>query len=318
MSITIDHSTQPPSAVTLRFLAKPSDADYDERIDGGRVLEWVDKAGYACASRWSGKYCITAFVGNFRFAEPILVAHLVEVDARIVHTGRTSMHVLVTVSSGEPRRPGLTETAQCITVFVAVDEDGKPTEVPSWQPTTVLDQRRQLGARRQIAVRTNIEAAMAAQSYSEDTASQRTMLRFLAAPTDVNWGGKVHGGKVMHWIDEASYVCASEWTGQRVIASYVGGVRFYRPLLIGNMVQVDARLIHTMHKRMQMSVHVRSSDPRTGVGELAAHGLTTFVALGEDGRSKPVPQWTPVTDEDRRLDEHAQSLREFRRRAESG
>ena len=38
-------------------------------------------------------------------------------------------------------------------------------------------------------------------------------LRFLAEPADVNFGGKVHGGAVMKWIDQAGYTCAAGWTG---------------------------------------------------------------------------------------------------------
>ena len=58
-------------------------------------------------------------------------------------------------------------------------------------------------------------------------------LRFLAAPTDVNWGGKTHGGTVMRWIDEAAFVCAAGWSRQNCIAAYSGGIRFYRPIMIG-------------------------------------------------------------------------------------
>lgn len=35
-------------------------------------------------------------------------------------------------------------------------------------------------------------------------------LRFIAEPTDVNFGGKVHGGTVMKWIDQAGYACAAD------------------------------------------------------------------------------------------------------------
>ena len=75
---------------------------------------------------------------------------------------------------------------------------------------------------------------MEQQTYTAaGTALERT-LRFLAAPSDVNWGGKVHGGTVMRWIDEAAYVCAAGWNRGSAIAVYAGGIRFYRPLLIGS------------------------------------------------------------------------------------
>ena len=47
---------------------------------------------------------------------------------------------------------------------------------------------------------------MAAQTYTDAGTAPREVLRFLASPTDVNWGGKVHGGIVMRWIDEAAHV----------------------------------------------------------------------------------------------------------------
>jgi acyl-CoA hydrolase len=37
------------SEITLRFLAAPTDAGYSGTVSGGRVLEWIDKAGNACA-----------------------------------------------------------------------------------------------------------------------------------------------------------------------------------------------------------------------------------------------------------------------------
>ncbi len=316
MPITFEEPALPRRGVTLRFLAKATDVGYGDRIDGGHVLEWVDKAGYACVSEWSERYCVTAFIGDIRFAEPIAAGELVEVDARMVHTGRTSMHILITVSSGDPRTRSLDETARCLAVFIAVDDSGVPVPVPAWTAQTALDQRLQLAAQRRVSVRADVDAALAAQHYSDEASAPRAVLRFLAAPTDVNWGGKVHGGKVMRWIDEAAFLCASQWTGERVVASRIDGIRFYRPIIIGNMIEVHARLIHTAPKRLHISVHVRSTDVRSRQGDVAAHALTIFVAVGVDGRAKAVRQWKPVTEEDCRLDRHALELIEVLRHAE--
>ena len=103
--------------VTLRFLAEPTDINFGGKVHGGTVMKWIDQAGYACAVGWSGQYCVTVYVGGIRFYKPILIGHVVEVRARVVYTGRTSMHVAVDVRSGDPRdgngRPGkqIPETA---------------------------------------------------------------------------------------------------------------------------------------------------------------------------------------------------------------
>ncbi len=74
--------------ITLRFLAAPTDAGQSGSVSAGRVLEWIDKAGYAAAAGWSATYAVTAYVGNVRFTRPVEVGELVEVTARVVHTGR--------------------------------------------------------------------------------------------------------------------------------------------------------------------------------------------------------------------------------------
>ena len=137
-------------------------------------------------------------------------------------------------------------------------------------------------------------------------------LRFLAAPTDVNWGGKVHGGIVMKWIDTAAYLCSSRYCGQDTVAVFSGGIRFYRPLHIGDLVEVEARLIYTGSKGMHVAVHVRSGDPKGDELALTTYCLTVMVARDEHGNAVPVPAWEPVTDEDRALWQHARDLLEIR------
>jgi 4-hydroxybenzoyl-CoA thioesterase len=93
-------------------------------------------------------------------------------------------------------------------------------------------------------------------------------------------------------------------------------VRFYRPLLIGSVVEVQARLVHTGEHSMHISVHVRSGDPKTAERELTTHCMMIFVALDEARRSALVRQWVPVSDEDVALDAHARHLIELRARTD--
>lgn len=303
-------------SITLRFLAAPTDVAFfgGAAVGGGRVLEWIDKAAYACAVGWSGGYCVTAYVGNVNFSHPIDSGQLVEVLARLVYTGRSSMHIEVTVSAADPQEGTFTPATSCTVIFVAVGADGRGRPVPPWVPETDDDRRRAVSAEDKIALRDDIAAAMREQEYTDASRAPEATLRFLAAPTDVNWGGKTHGGTVMRWIDEAAYVCAAGWSGATCIAAYSGGIRFYRPILIGHIVEVRARLVYTGRSSMHVSVHVRSGDPKAPEMQLTTHCLTIFVALDDRNRPSPVPRWTPTTDEDRRLDAHAQHLMHLRAR----
>jgi len=154
---------------------------------------------------------------------------------------------------------------------------------------------------------------MARQRYTEATESWRQVLRFLAAPSDVNWGGKVHGGSVMRWIATDARLVAETWQRGPAVAVFGGGVRFYRPLLIGDLVEVEGRLIHTGSTSMQISVHVRSGDPTSGELRLTTHCAMVYVAVDESGRKVPARPWVPQLPEDVALDQHARTLIEIRR-----
>lgn len=125
--------------VTLRFLAEPTDVNFGGKMFGGAVMKWIDLASFACASGWCGTYCVTAYVGGIGFERPIAIGSLVEVRARIVLTGSSSMHIAVDVYSRGLREADWTRTTTCLTVFVALDEAGKPHPVPAWIPETDED-----------------------------------------------------------------------------------------------------------------------------------------------------------------------------------
>jgi acyl-CoA hydrolase len=98
-------------------------------------------------------------------------------------------------------------------IFVSVDDKGSSTPVRELVPRTLGEELEQQWAMNRVALRREVEAAMAREQYTDAGSAPRVVLRFLAAPTDVNWGGKVHGGIVMRWIDEAAHVLATQWTG---------------------------------------------------------------------------------------------------------
>ena len=140
---------------------------------------------------------------------------------------------------------------------------------------------------------------------------QRTLtMRFLAEPTDVNYGGKVHGGQVMKWIDQAGYAAAVGWSGKYSVTVAVGGIRFVAPIRISDLVTVDTVLVYTGTSSMHFAVDVRARDPMQDDGErLCTHCVIVFVALdGAEGQPVAVPGWIPRDEEDHRLAEYAMQV----------
>lgn len=141
-------------------------------------------------------------------------------------------------------------------------------------------------------------------------------LRFLAQPTDVNYGGKVHGGMVMKWIDQAGYAAAVGWSGKYSVTVAVGGIRFVAPIRISDLVTVHTKLILTGNSSMHFAVDVKARDPGLDDGEpderLCTHCVIVFVAMDQvEGKPTAVPSWTPETEDDKRLAEYALKVMEL-------
>lgn len=125
--------------VEFRFLAEPTDVNFGGKVHGGMIMKWIDQASYACAAQWSKRYCVTISANGIRFIRPILVGQMITVTARIVHTGKTSMHIYVVVRSGYPKEDNTIVTNRCFITFLSTDESGYPVKVDSYIPETEED-----------------------------------------------------------------------------------------------------------------------------------------------------------------------------------
>ena len=142
-------------------------------------------------------------------------------------------------------------------------------------------------------------------------------LRFLAEPTDVNFGGKVHGGAVMKWIDQAGYTCAAGWTGTYCVTVYLGALHFLGPIRVGDLVELRALVIRTGRTSLDIAIDVYASDPKSRERRRTGHCVVVFVALDGDARPMAVPAWVPETDLDRALEGYARRLAELRRQMDA-
>jgi uncharacterized protein (TIGR00369 family) len=149
-----------PRAITLRFLAEPAHVNFGGVVHGGAVMKWIDQVGYTCAAGWTGQYCVTIYVGGIHFLRPIRVGDVVELRALVIHTGRTSLHVAIDIYARDPKASELARTGHCVIVFVALDEQGRPTPVPPWTPQTDTDRALQAYALRLVELRKLMDAEL--------------------------------------------------------------------------------------------------------------------------------------------------------------
>lgn len=142
-------------------------------------------------------------------------------------------------------------------------------------------------------------------------------LRFLAEPGDVNFGGKVHGGAVMKWIDQAGYTCAAGWTGTYCVTVYLGGLHFLGPIFVGELVELRALVIRTGRSSLDIAVDVYAADTKTLARRRTGHCVIVFVGLNAEGKATQVPKWKPSSELDLALEAYAGRLSELRRQMDA-
>lgn len=141
--------------------------------------------------------------------------------------------------------------------------------------------------------------------------SLTTMTEFVL-PTHANALGGVFGGQVLAWCDLAAAICAQRHTGHVVITAGFDDVSFERPIKVGQVVRLTARITAAFRTSVEIHVDVEGEDATTGDRWPCLTAFVTFVAVGADMRPAPVPPLAIETDEDRRLAEEAAERRAIR------
>jgi acyl-CoA hydrolase len=119
-------------------------------------------------------------------------------------------------------------------------------------------------------------------------ASLTTMTEYVL-PQHSNLFGGVFGGQIMAWVDLCAAICAQRHSGRPAVTAFVDDLKFQKPVRIGEVVRLDARVNAVFRTSMEIAVEVTGEDSRTGRTWPCVHALTVFVAIGDDGKPTAVP-----------------------------
>ena len=139
--------------ITISELMLPSHANFSGKIHGGYILSLLDQIAFACASKHSGEYCVTASVDTVDFLNPIEVGELVTMRASINYVGRTSMVVGIRVESENIRTGKTNHCNSSYFTMVAKDKEGNSKKVPGLIVNDDMEVRRFLKAVKRIEMK---------------------------------------------------------------------------------------------------------------------------------------------------------------------
>ncbi len=130
------------SEIVLTELMLPSYSNFSGKIHGGFILSLMDKTAFTAATKFSGRYCVTASVNRVDFLNPIEVGELVTLKAKVNYVGNSSMVVGIRVISQNIMNGEEKHCNSSYFSMVAKDESGKSTKVPGLVLSSKEDLRR--------------------------------------------------------------------------------------------------------------------------------------------------------------------------------
>lgn len=122
--------TTEESQITITQLMLPSHSNFSGKIHGGYILGLMDQIAFACASKHSRHYCVTASVNKVDFLNPIEVGELVTLKASVNYTGKTSMVIGVRIEAENIQTGEKKHCNSSYFTMVAKDENGNNVKVP--------------------------------------------------------------------------------------------------------------------------------------------------------------------------------------------
>ncbi len=141
----------------------PGDTNPMGTAFGGQIVAWVDLAGAVPAMRHSRSTVVTASIDEMHFISTIRLGDIVVLKAAVNMTGRTSMEVGVRIEAENPRSGKRSHASTAYVTFVAVDENGRPTEIPFIIPESEVEKRRHAEAKERRAKRLAARKRLAAK-----------------------------------------------------------------------------------------------------------------------------------------------------------
>ncbi|MET0634772.1 MAG: acyl-CoA thioesterase [Chitinophagaceae bacterium] len=134
----------------------------------------------------------------------------------------------------------------------------------------------------------------------------------LVLPNDTNVFGNLMGGRLMYWMDIAAALAAQRHCNAAVVTASVDNISFENPIMLGNVVHIEAKVTRAFTTSMEIHMRVWGEDLKKRHKYKSNEAYYTFVSLDEHNKPQAVPGLETETDEERRLYDGALRRRQIR------
>lgn len=140
----------------------------------------------------------------------------------------------------------------------------------------------------------------------------RAVMSEIVLPNDTNPYGSMFGGRLLSLMDQCAAISAMRHAGGVCVTVSVDSVEFNSPLLLGEIVTLEAWVNRAFGTSLEVEISVEAENLSKKERRQCNHAYFTFVAVDEHGQPTPVDPIYPETDLEKKRYERAAMRRELR------
>jgi acyl-CoA hydrolase len=269
-------------------------------LHGGRLMNWIMIIGGLAASRVAKGSTVLGTTDSIDFINPVKIGETVVLDSWVEYVGKSSLEVGVRVHSENPETGEKKFTTSSYLAYVAVDKDGKPRAIKE-KITPANEKEESIYLKAQNRKDERLFQLAQKEEKGKDIEDESTEMRWkletlrVVLPEDALWENLMSIGKLMMNIDETAAILASRFVRGLIVTGSIDNLYLYSPIRIGEVITLKAGLNHAGNTSMEVGIKVISEDLRTGDQRHTGTTFLNFIHIGEDGKPKLVPNFTPKT-----------------------
>ena len=139
-----------------------------------------------------------------------------------------------------------------------------------------------------------------------------TIMNELVLPNDTNTLNNLMGGRLLHWMDIAAAISAQKHCNRIVVTASVDNVSFKQPIKLGDVITIEAKVSRAFNTSVEVRLDVWAENIPSGNRVKFNEAYYTFVAVGQNNETIPVPELVPESEEEKELFAGALRRRQLR------
>ena len=159
------------SYATMTEIVMPNDTNPLGNLMGGKMMHWMDMVAAISAQRHCNRVVVTASVDNVSFKNSIRLGDVVTLTAEVTRAFNSSMEVYIEAWAENIITGTKIKSNEAFYTFVAVDQIGKPIDVPEVTPETPDEKSRY----EQALSRRELRLVLAVRMKMEETKELKKM-----------------------------------------------------------------------------------------------------------------------------------------------